>query len=136
MEVKLGEIFLYSKHPEKLYHFLSFLLDVEVSFQSQDKIVFIFHSVQFVILASDKKIPKRTSFFSLSVTDAAELLNLKRNIEFFYYKEHLTSFKCEINDQELVFTDPDNRNWLVKIEDNLTRPIQNFEKPTEYVRNC
>ena len=116
MSLTLGNIFLYSFDPEKLFHFLSFLLDVEGIHHSDDTIEFIFHGTSFVIKQSEKKRLDKTTYFTLKTYSEEELINIKNNIEFYYYKEGESKFKIQLENKILEFSDPDNRSWRIVIE--------------------
>ena len=113
MAIQFGEIFLNSHNPEKLFNFLSFLLDVQASEYTEHRISFHFQTIDFVIRPCENKKISRGSYFSLTVSSAEELNDLKRNIEFYYYKESNKKFSVIDLEQGLEFTDPDERKWSV-----------------------
>lgn len=115
MAVQFGQIYLYSFDPKKLFGFLSFLLDVEAKDFQEDKILFDFQQIEFVILPAEKKRLDKTKYFSLCVDNLAELEDFKRNIEFYYYKEMGDKFKIKVDGQMLEFSDPDGRIWQIKV---------------------
>ena len=115
MAIQFGQIYLYSFNPRKLYDFLSFLLDVEAKSFEEDEILFDFQEIEFVILPLQKKRLDKTKYFSLSVASSEELEDLKRNIEFYYYKEMGEKFKIKTSDNLLEFSDPDRRIWQVRL---------------------
>ena len=115
MAIQFGQIYLYSFDPRKLYDFLSFLLDVEAKTFEENEILFDFQNIEFVILPLQKKRLDKTKYFSLSVANLIELEDLKRNIEFYYYKEMGEKFSIKTKDDLLEFSDPDGRIWQIKI---------------------
>lgn len=117
MAISFGQIYLHSFAPEKLFDFLSFLLDVEAKdFETKsDTIRFDFQGIEFVILPSEKKRLSRTKYFSLSVENEKELEDLKNNIEFYHYKQMDSKFTLKTENGALEFSDPDSRVWQVKV---------------------
>lgn len=115
MAVHFGQIYLYSFDPKKLFGFLSFLLDVEAKAFQEEKILFDFQEIEFVILPAEKKRLDKTKYFSLSVDNLGELEDFKRNIEFYYYKEMGDKFKMKVNESILEFSDPDGRIWQIRV---------------------
>lgn len=113
MAIQFGQIYLYSFNPRKLYDFLSFLLDVEAKSYQEEKILFDFQNIEFVILPTEKKRLNKTRYFSLQVSSAAELEDVKRNIEFYYYKEMGEKFSINSDNESLEFSDPDGRIWQI-----------------------
>lgn len=136
MAISFGEVYLHSHHPEKLFQFLSFLLDVEASEYTPEAISFIFQSVKFSIVPSELKRLSRQSYFSLSVDSPEELLDLKRNIEFFYYKENHSKADLKIEEDKLTFKDPEGRKWTVLVGKSLNHPLKPSESYLDDVRNC
>jgi hypothetical protein len=136
MSLSFGEIFLYSQDPEKLYHFLSFLLDVEADSYEDERISFHFSGINFVILFDqDVKIDK-TRTFSLNVNDINELKDLSKNIEFYYYKERGESAKPRLGDGLIHFEDPDGRIWCAEIVRNAPVLTHTGEDLSTNVRMC
>ena len=117
MAISFGQVFLHSFAPDKLFNFLSFVLDVEATeFESEVEVIrFNFHGIDFVILPSEKKRLSRTKYFSLSVDSEKELCDLKDNIEFFHYKQLESKFTLKLEDETLEFSDPDGRIWQVEV---------------------
>ncbi len=136
MSLSFGEVFLYSKDPAKLYHFLSFLLDVEADCYEDHKISFKFSSINFIILL-DEKIKKNSNrAFSLNVLNIEELKDLARNIEFYYYKEAMTGSKFSLNGEQLSFSDPDGRTWCVEIKKIPHAVTHTVDNKSANVRMC
>jgi len=136
MAVQFGEIYLYSHNPEKLFHFLSFLLDVQASEYNEQKIRFNFQTINFVIKPCETKRLSRLSYFSLTVEDAHELDDLKRNIEFYYYKEGNLKHSITQLDNGIEFTDPDDRKWSIFVGNNYHFSPVKQEANISNVRNC
>ena len=116
MTIQFGQIYLYSFDPRKLFSFLSFLLDVEPKVVEENRILFDFQNIEFVILPLQKKRLDKTKYFSLSVANLGELEDVKRNIEFYYYKEMGKKFINKSNSESLEFSDPDGRIWQIKLQ--------------------
>lgn len=131
MTIQFGQIYLYSFNPRKLYDFLSFLLDVEAKSYQEEKILFDFQDIEFVILPMQKKRLDKTKYFSLSVANISELEDVKRNIEFYYYKEMGEKFTIKSDSESLEFSDPDGRIWQIKLQslftDNANRTSQRIQ---------
>lgn len=136
MGIQFGEIYIYSHHPEKLYQFLSFLLDVEASEYTKDNISFEFQTIRFSIVPSELKRLSKQSYFSLTVDSLAELEDIKRNIEFFYYKEGHAKTDFNMKDGKLTFKDPEQRRWTVFIRKGVNQQITPSESYLADVRNC
>ncbi len=117
MAISFGQIYLHSFSPEKLFAFLSFLLDIEAKdFETKTDIIkFDFQDIEFVILPSENKRLSRTKYFSLSVDSEKELDDLKKNVEFFHYKEMDSKFTLTVKERLLEFSDPDGRIWQVEV---------------------
>jgi hypothetical protein len=113
MSLRFGEIYLYSHNPQKLFSFLSFLLDVESTRSTESSIEFHFQNMIFIIIQSDKKRIDKTKYFSLYVDDLKDLEFIKQNIEFYHYKEADTKFVIKSSEETLEFSDPDGRLWQV-----------------------
>jgi hypothetical protein len=124
MSLRFGEIYLYSLNPQKLFGFLSFLLDVEATSSTESSIEFNFQNMIFIILQSDKKRIDKTKYFSLYVDDLSDLEFIQQNIEFYHYKEADTKFVINIFDSKLEFTDPDGRLWQVSHVPSLRPELQ------------
>lgn len=137
MAITFGETYLHSHNPEKLYHFLSFLLDVQAHEYSEHQIKFLFQGMIFVIRPSETKKISRQSYFSLKVDNWDELYDLKRTIEFYYYKEGDKKYALEDKANGLIFTDPDNRKWSVVVGNELFKSESSHYKTVlGDVRNC
>jgi hypothetical protein len=126
MSIRFGEIYLYSHDIQKLFGFISFLLDVEASFVSDEAIKFEFQRMTFVIVHTDKKRIDKTKYFSLYVESANELNDIKQNIEFYHYKESNQPGKIAVSDSSLSFSDPDGRQWQVCLAPVITE--ESFKK--------
>jgi hypothetical protein len=113
MSLSFGKIVLYSHKPEKCFHFLSFLLDIEASKSSDSEIQFQFDSQEFSIQISPEASIDKSSGFSLHVNSLEELEDLRRNIEFYHYKENDEKFSVKIENSQLAFSDPDGRIWRI-----------------------
>jgi hypothetical protein len=113
MSLSFGKIILYSHKPEKSFHFLSFLLDVEATNSNPEEIEFQFENHEFSIQLSKESSIDKSSGFCLKVDDLEELEDLKRNIEFYHYKENDKKFSAEIENGQLAFSDPDGRIWRI-----------------------
>lgn len=127
MSIRFGEIYLYSHNPQKLFGFLSFLLDVEATSSNEDSICFTFQNMNFLIIKSIKKKIDKTKYFSLYVDDHNDLQHIKQTIEFYHYKEADHKFTLKCRENELEFTDPDGRLWKV-IHVPLFQSIDHIEK--------
>jgi hypothetical protein len=136
MSLSFGEIFLYSQDPAKLYHFLSFLLDVEADAYEDERVSFHFSGINFVILLDEDAETSETRAFSLKVNSFNELKDLAKNIEFYYYKEGTTSAKPRFKGDLIHFEDPDGRSWCVEIAKNNTVLTHTGEKFSTNVRMC
>jgi len=113
MDISFGEIYLFSKNPERLYSFLSFILDLESPNYDREKIEFIFNKIKFVILPTTGTQDFTHQFFSLNVYFENEINELAQNIEFYYYKQSISNYTLDKSSTTLCFTDPDSRKWIV-----------------------
>lgn len=136
MSLTFGEIFLYSQDPPKLYHFLSFLLDIEAEAYEDERISFDFGGISFVILYHEEAKSNKTRTFSLKVSSEEELKDLASNIEFYYYKEGGSALKPVFKDDLIHFEDPDGRNWCVEIAKPTVAFTHTGEKLSTNVRIC
>lgn len=132
MSIYFGEIYLYSKNPAKLYHFLSFVFDIEADYQDALKVKFSFKDVDFVILKSSS-LPESMGQnpFSLFVTDKKELFHFAQTVEFYYYKEGKNSFSLTRSHSHIAFTDPDGRKWKIKLP-HCTAREKAFSKNNDF----
>lgn len=136
MAISFGETFLYSHNPEKLYHFLSFLLDVQAHEYNEHQIKFKFQTMVFVIRPCGTKKISRQSYFSLQVDNWEELYDLKRTIEFYYYKEGDKKYSLVDLVDGLEFTDPDNRKWSAQVKNSMHHHDSSLKTSTQTnVRN-
>ncbi len=116
MSLSFGQIILYSKDPAKLFHFISYLFDVEAKEVNLDEgfLFFDMNNVNFKIVRLEKGRIEAKPIFSLQVNSPKELAELKQSLEFFYYKEGISkSAKITLNDDCLSFKDPDGRSWEI-----------------------
>ena len=135
MGISFDSIILYSKKPEKLFQFLSFILDVEASDSEEGKISFHFSGVKFLILLTeDESLLKRS--FILNTEEQHELLEIKQNIDFFYYRESNTEQHCHLINDQLSFADTDGSLWQIQVKLPLhsTQSSNGFEQSN--VRIC
>jgi hypothetical protein len=114
MALQIGKIILESNEPTRLYHFLSFIFDVEADDKDGDKIYFEAENMRFLIIKTTQKIDSKTSFV-IQVDHKEEVEQLLQSVEFYYYKEGLGCAGIERNDNYASFNDPDNRSWSVEI---------------------
>ena len=91
MGIKFGKFILESENPARLYHFLSFIFDVEADSKEQRNILFEFGELCFLIRQARTDIQKRCDF-TLEVDEESELKQMSQSVEFYYYKENIKSF--------------------------------------------
>lgn len=138
MALQIGKIILESTEPTRLYHFLSFIFDVEADDKVGDKIYFEAENMKFLIVKIENKINKKTSFV-IQVDHEDEIEQLLQSVEFYYYKEGLSGAGIERKDNFASFNDPDSRTWT--IENPLYKPdstlvSENVSKLSGDVRIC
>lgn len=107
------EVEISTQAPEKLFHFLSFLFDVEAKSLESKNISFSLDEITFTLIKS-KKCSQNS--FILGVDTIEELGDLQSKLEFFCYKEGISQIKTELTDKSLKFLDFENRAWTFKIK--------------------
>lgn len=112
--IKFGRFILESENPSRLYHFLSFIFDVEANSDEENNILFEFEELRFLIKKDAGHIQSYLDF-SLEVDSLEELKEFFQRVEFYYYKEGIQNKSIELTSENLVFSDPDNRVWRVEL---------------------
>jgi len=111
-----GALYLRSKNPEKLVHFLTAIFDAEVKHKEEKVIVLSWDSVvTHVIYDSDVLKASKKPYFSLKVEDSDRLKSLHQKIEFYCYREMLEDVIVTNDSDKLVFLDTDLRSWVVTL---------------------
>lgn len=115
--LKFGEIVLRSKKPRELADFLSFIFDSQISSDVDENAneLFILDVLgkEFVV-KEGKPGANPVASFSLLSTEPSDIDQLKQKVEFFYYKNSSKHKTPRLEEDCLVFFDPDNRLWRVK----------------------
>ena len=134
MAIKFGRFIIESHNPQKLYHFLSFIFDVEANEVGDGDILFDFEDLKFLLRYTTKKIQKKFDF-SIEVDSLEELSQLSQSIEFYYYKEGEKVFKLNLSPNSLLFSDPDGRSWLVELSSTKNLKYHKISKEINDLRD-
>lgn len=118
MGIKFGKFILDSNNPARLYHFLSFIFDVEADSKQESNIIFEFEQLCFLLKRTTNEIPRKCDF-TIEVDDKSELMQFSQSVEFYYYKECIKIFYLKLEDNQLSFSDPDGRLWVIEYRASL-----------------
>lgn len=115
MSLHIGKLILESENPARLYHFLSFIFDIEADKRFGDDIYFESENLRFLINKTDSLVAPKTAF-TISVQSQNEKEEVLQSAEFYYYKEGINSKNLISQNEDIaIFTDPDGRKWQVEV---------------------
>ncbi len=134
MALSFGAISLRSKNVKKLFHFLSFVFDLDnISERANGDIHFELCQVSFLISHSDSE-SISFSGFTLEVDSLEELKEYFQVLEFYGYKENMENVNCQYNDDLLCFSDPDGRRWEIIVNKRVL--LSDNQMNLSNVRHC
>lgn len=118
MALRFSKFIIESQNPSGLYHFLSFIFDVEAEDKLDDEILFEFEDLRFLLKGTHEAVVPKLDF-TLAVESFEELKQLSQNVEFYYYKEGKSAQLLELKPEMLIFSDPDGRQWQVELASSM-----------------
>lgn len=118
MGLQFCRFIIESQNPSRLYHFLSFIFDVEAEKRQGDQILFEFEDLCFFLKETESTVAAKVDF-TLGVGHFDELKELSQNIEFYYYKEGHSNYQLDLKTNQLSFSDTDNRVWKIELMSKL-----------------
>lgn len=123
MEFNFHSVNLLCSDLQSQCSFLSFVFDVEIMFDKEERF-FLLGGVKFNLIESSGHVSNMIAPFELVTGCAQDLKDLKQKLELYAYKTGRQEVKSSFNSMSLEFEDPSGNLWKVN---------QNSETPSRAV---